>query len=73
MQLDDDAGMAAAADSFDKRPFKKLWDSSPDLAAAPPAAIFSCTGRPASRIVTAAAPSHADQSHLYLLTARLRL
>lgn len=73
MQAGDDAGMAAAADSFDKRPVKKLWDSSPDLATAPPAAIFSAAVHPSAPSATAVVSADADQSRLYLLTARLRL
>ena len=62
----------AAAESVDKKPVKKLWDSSPDLATGPPPASMAAVSD-ASRASLPFEPHTHDGSRLYLLTARLRL
>jgi len=66
-------GSLPVAESVARQPVKKLWDSSPDLATAPPvlpaAAEFSST----SQGFFLSHPHLLDGSTLYLLTARLRL
>jgi hypothetical protein len=68
-----DDGSLAVAESVAKQPIKKLWDSSPDLATAPPALLASTRLSSTSLGLFPSEPHLLDGSTLYLLTARLRL
>jgi hypothetical protein len=65
--------ISLAAGSLDKQPVKKLWDSSPDLATAPPAPIAVAALNLTSQTTLLTESPVQDGSRLYLLTARLRL
>lgn len=69
-----DPGMVAISDATEKKPVKKLWDHSPDLATAPPQfalAAFELQTSPSRD--HAAHPAWDDASRTYLRTSRLRL
>jgi hypothetical protein len=65
--------LTATAESVAKKPIKKLWDSSPDLATAPPAVLAAIEYPSTSQGIFLSEPHLLDGSALYLLTARLRL
>jgi hypothetical protein len=71
--IEADEVVSLATGALDKKPVKKLWDSSPDLATAPPAQIAVATSHLASRTPLFTDSPIRDGSRLYLLTARLRL
>jgi hypothetical protein len=66
-------GSLAVAESVAKQPVRKLWDSSPDLATAPPVVPATAEFSPTSQGLFLPEPHLLDGSTLYLLTARLRL
>jgi len=72
IDTNENIAFGAAAESIDKKPVKKLWDSSPDLATAPPQASMAAVSD-ASHASLPFEPHTHDGSRLYLLTARLRL
>lgn len=66
-------GRLGVAESVVKQSIKKLWDSSPDLATAPPVLLGTHQLLSTSRVYSLPEPHLLDGSTLYLLTARLRL
>lgn len=68
-----DVGLSATAESVAKKPVQKLWDSSPDLATAPPVLLATIEFSSTSQDLFLPEPHLLDGSTLYLLTARLRL
>jgi len=68
-----DTSLAAASESAAKKPVDKLWDTSPDLATAPPVPSASTAFFSTSRLSLLFEPHVLNGSSLYLLTARLRL
>ncbi|MBA2492202.1 MAG: hypothetical protein H0V34_11065 [Gammaproteobacteria bacterium] len=65
--------LGATAESVAKQPIKKLWDSSPDLATAPPPLAATHQFFSTSHVSFLPEPRSLNGSRLYLLTARLRL
>jgi hypothetical protein len=65
--------LGATAESVARQPIKKLWDSSPDLATAPPVLIATDQFFSTAHVSFLTEPLSLDGSRLYLLTARLRL
>jgi hypothetical protein len=66
-------GKLAVTESVGKQPVNKLWDSSPDVATAPPAPAATTAFLSSAQISLLSEPYAYDGSALYLLTARLRL
>lgn len=65
--------LGATAESVAKQPIKKLWGSSSELATGPPVLVATNQFFSTSHVPFLPEPLSLNGSHLYLLTARLRL